>query len=341
MTEVLRRVSTTRGEIEANKEKIRGTQINEDKGLKMTHTFNPKSNMRTHGPASRFAEHKHRRGQRGLDKTHTRRSSIFEYSDQSRERDRRHSKGAAKPPLDSREVYSDESDDPKKVTSVGRDAQGTPHRNLAYQKLKIRVAELGAEAGEEEDGLRKRVKTCDYGTKNPFLYNRASTVARLEAPTPKTHSRMKLETWKDQAKELAINEDTNEFEGARRDQSCTSIVEDAQTPNRSQLEQVPESVEAFKRKFWSENVLDKMGRQQTPGGSSRMSVADFQVVGELGQGHFGKVLLVRRESTKDEFAVKLIPMTRSLDAKEEENLLSEARIFEMISNRFVVKAFYW
>lgn len=61
----------------------------------------------------------------------------------------------------------------------------------------------------------------------------------------------------------------------------------------------------------------------------------------MGQGKFGKVLKVRRKTNGDEFAVKLIPISKSLDQKDEDNLNSESEIFKTISNHFVVKAYYW
>lgn len=102
-------------------------------------------------------------------------------------------------------------------------------------------------------------------------------------------------------------------------------------------------VKKFKHRYKSDNVLGHMYTLDDDFDqlNKAILIEDFELVKELGQGKFGKVVQVRRKTTGDEFAVKLIRIMNELDKRDEANLNSECEIFKTISDRYVVKAFYW
>jgi serine/threonine protein kinase len=65
---------------------------------------------------------------------------------------------------------------------------------------------------------------------------------------------------------------------------------------------------------------------------------DFEVLGLLGKGAFGKVYLVRRLLTNDMYAMKVIKIYEGLDSKKIENIANENDIFRKISGEYLVKA---
>ena len=204
--------------------------------------------------------------------------------------------------------------------------------------------------------VRKRVKTSEFQRVQPSPFARSSTMASsLKKDIKKKNKTTNhlMDFWKNKIDEELQQEEDSSPRSFQRQQSRfqrshkksvfeTSINnEDSQKPDTKKDSSEPIFIDSYKCRFRSENVLNQMGREKSKHKLSTVKVSDFEVLRELGQGHFGKVLLVRRKATQDEFAVKLIPMRRSLDPKDQENLSSEARIFQMISNMFVVKAYYW
>lgn len=371
---------------------IAGTLARREEGFKVTHTFNPKSSARAREAFSKFLAEKQRQsGARESffkkKEVHRRRSSIFDFSDQSMEtgqaqdakRGLRAEAGTrprrppikkpsihlpacgaeeserpapgerASPPPPVFEVYSEGSgeEEARNLTSLARGGEvppGDAHRQSRDKAFgALRSLKKGGEGAEE---LRPRVKTAGHLAPNPFLFPRSSTVRHLKPRTPKLRSRRKLEKWMHQMADVAIDEESPgealeppASSGLKRE-TVTSIAEAEATPPR-RAPQEPALSEDPARKFWSENVLDQMGRAGARAKELLVRVGDFRVTSELGRGHFGKVVRVRHARNQDEFAVKLIPMARSLDPIEQENLSSEARILQLISSPFVVKAFYW
>lgn len=49
---------------------------------------------------------------------------------------------------------------------------------------------------------------------------------------------------------------------------------------------------------------------------------------------------MRKKNTKDEFAMKIIELTKNMDKKAIDNLKAEKNVFEIVAGEFVVKAFY-
>lgn len=50
------------------------------------------------------------------------------------------------------------------------------------------------------------------------------------------------------------------------------------------------------------------------------NIVDFEVLGFLGKGAFGKVYLVRRLLTNDKYAMKVIKIYEGLDSRKIENI---------------------
>lgn len=263
--------------------------------------------------------------------------------------------------LNSNLLYSDSSDEEKKIKiekinknkKSGKSGIGKSKKNMGILKLV---------EPKEKDMVRKRVKTNEFQRKIPLPLKRANTMALSLKNVPKKQFKTTnqiMDFWKnkiDEEDKIEEEEDssrslkrkpTKNQSNLKKSAFDTSILnEDSQKSNKKsnvkkEGEYQNDYIEDFKRKFRSENVLDQMGRQKSKIKFSAIKISDFEVIRELGKGHFGKVLLVRRKTTQDEFAVKLIPMQRSLDQKDQENLSSEAQIFRMISSQFVVKAYYW
>ncbi|KAL4446078.1 hypothetical protein ABPG74_021617 [Tetrahymena malaccensis] len=66
----------------------------------------------------------------------------------------------------------------------------------------------------------------------------------------------------------------------------------------------------------------------------------FEFVRHLGAGAYGGVYLVKKKSSGDLFAMKVIDCSGKLDKKYLESLQSERNVFEIITGDYVVKAFY-
>jgi hypothetical protein len=213
---------------------------------------------------------------------------------------------------------------------------------------------------EDNPQIRKRVKTNEFRRKLPLPFKRANTVKTSFNNIPKRSYKTTNQIndlWKNKIEEEDKNyeesprslkkKSTKKNTKPKKSKFELSIHnEDSQKSNRksnlkNEMEEDIDFIENFKRRFRSENVLDQMGREKSKEKFSELTIDEFEVIRELGKGHFGKVLLVRRKTTFDEFAVKLIPMQRSLGQKDKDNLSSEAQIFQMISSQFVVKAYYW
>ncbi|EGR32878.1 protein kinase domain protein [Ichthyophthirius multifiliis] len=67
---------------------------------------------------------------------------------------------------------------------------------------------------------------------------------------------------------------------------------------------------------------------------------DFEFLKMLGKGAYGGVYLVKKVSSNDLFAMKVIDCSGKLDQKYIETLKSERNVFELITGDWVVKAFY-
>ena len=75
---------------------------------------------------------------------------------------------------------------------------------------------------------------------------------------------------------------------------------------------------------------------------SKSTMADFEIISELGKGSFGYVYKVRRRTDSKIYALKKVAFSK-LNPKEKENSLNEIRILASISNKNIIEykdAFY-
>lgn len=71
--------------------------------------------------------------------------------------------------------------------------------------------------------------------------------------------------------------------------------------------------------------------------SKYLQLSHFQYIATLGEGSFGKVILVRRKSTQDLFAIKFIQTDRLQDLVKREYARFERQVLLEIQNPFIVK----
>ena len=73
---------------------------------------------------------------------------------------------------------------------------------------------------------------------------------------------------------------------------------------------------------------------------SRPEISDFDIIKFLGKGAYGRVVLVKRRSTKDFYAMKLIKFSSDVDNKFIESLLNERDIMNKLHGDLVVNAYF-
>ena len=71
-----------------------------------------------------------------------------------------------------------------------------------------------------------------------------------------------------------------------------------------------------------------------------MSIEDFQIIQGLSSGAYGKVCLVKKKSTGDYFALKMIDREKTIAKAEEDYILSEINILRNLDSEYVVKLYY-
>ena len=74
--------------------------------------------------------------------------------------------------------------------------------------------------------------------------------------------------------------------------------------------------------------------------SSRLDVTDFDMLKQIGKGAYGKVWLVRKKNSTDEYAMKLVRFSKNIDESFAENLLTERNIFRKVTGEHVVTALF-
>lgn len=70
------------------------------------------------------------------------------------------------------------------------------------------------------------------------------------------------------------------------------------------------------------------------------SLEDFQVLKQLNRGAFGGVYLVKKGSTNDLFALKIMEKSEMIQKNMVANVLLERKILMLVKNAFVVRLFY-
>lgn len=71
-----------------------------------------------------------------------------------------------------------------------------------------------------------------------------------------------------------------------------------------------------------------------------VGLKDFEFIKLLGAGAYGGVYLVKKKTSNDLFAMKVIDCSGKLDQKYIKTLQAERNVYEIISGEYVVKAFY-
>ncbi|CAK61414.1 unnamed protein product (macronuclear) [Paramecium tetraurelia] len=133
-------------------------------------------------------------------------------------------------------------------------------------------------------------------------------------------SKFKMEKQKDEEEE--DDEDFNSKQILK-----TEVIEDDDVDMNVQKE-------IFKEKGYnsdSEVVTFKESQNNTT-----VRMADFDIIKPLGQGAFGGVLLCKKKTSQDLYAIKIIDCANS----SLETLKAERNIFEILTGDFVVKAYY-
>lgn len=71
-----------------------------------------------------------------------------------------------------------------------------------------------------------------------------------------------------------------------------------------------------------------------------MSVKDFEVIKGISSGAYGKVCLVKKSSSGDYFAMKIIDREKTIEKAQEDLVRSEVSIMRTLDNDFIVKLYY-
>ena len=71
-----------------------------------------------------------------------------------------------------------------------------------------------------------------------------------------------------------------------------------------------------------------------------MSIEDFEVIKGLSSGAYGKVCLVKKSSSGDYFAMKIIDREKTIEKAQETYIQSEVSIMSNLNNDYVVKLYY-
>lgn len=69
-----------------------------------------------------------------------------------------------------------------------------------------------------------------------------------------------------------------------------------------------------------------------------MSLEEFEFMGELGQGAYGKIFLVKRKNTSDLYAMKVLGIKKEINRSELSKILNERDVFTRLNSPFCVSA---
>nr|XP_020450764.1 serine/threonine-protein kinase N2-like [Monopterus albus] len=116
-----------------------------------------------------------------------------------------------------------------------------------------------------------------------------------------------------------------------------SITEDQPSPtslhqgdNTPTIIAEEHTVPALQEKL-SSSINKTEGSEDQPVSALKMLIQDFRYISVLGRGHFGKVLLAEFKKTGKLYAIKALKKRDIVTRDEVDSLMSEKRIFEMIS----------
>lgn len=71
-----------------------------------------------------------------------------------------------------------------------------------------------------------------------------------------------------------------------------------------------------------------------------MEIEDFEIIKGLSSGAYGKVCLVKKRSSGDYFALKMIDREKTIAKDEEELIMSEINILRSLDSDYIVKLYY-
>lgn len=74
--------------------------------------------------------------------------------------------------------------------------------------------------------------------------------------------------------------------------------------------------------------------------SETVNIDSFEMKREIGKGAYGKVWLVKKKDTGEEYAMKMIRFSKTVTESFAQNLLNERNIFGVVSGEHVVTALY-
>lgn len=113
------------------------------------------------------------------------------------------------------------------------------------------------------------------------------------------------------------------------DKILSLFTEESMLPDklrRCKSEKMDESI--HQKSIWNEKIR------------IRPEIADFDIIKFIGKGAYGRVVLVKRRSTQDYYAMKLIKISADADTKFIENILNERDIMNQLHGDLVVNAYY-
>lgn len=96
------------------------------------------------------------------------------------------------------------------------------------------------------------------------------------------------------------------------------------------------------QQFFSDNYLYENERKKVLADekSAYVSLRDFEFLEKIGEGAYGYVMLVRRKSTRDLYALKIIKFGNNLSESDFQHLMNERNILEFVSGDHVVEAMF-
>lgn len=107
----------------------------------------------------------------------------------------------------------------------------------------------------------------------------------------------------------------------------------------ARIEQSPHAAVGSRfREKPSEGPRDVVGA--AAGGSVRPSIHDFDIIKPISRGSFGSVLLGRKKSTGDIYAIKVVKKSSLIEKNQMDFIANERNILAFTDNPFVVKLYY-
>lgn len=92
--------------------------------------------------------------------------------------------------------------------------------------------------------------------------------------------------------------------------------------------------------YYSDSYLSPKTHQISENDSA-LSIKDFECIRLINKGAFGRVWLVKRKSTNDYYAMKIVNiLNHIINKKDTKSLEAESKIYDVITGDFVVKALF-